>query len=484
MADQVTTIAALPPGYGTLAGVIYAVTATSAKIWTNIAWFKMSRLPSHSNSRLFSENNYFAQATEGECVLEETGEALSRSITKRTRRFGPYRTNDFLERDVAVLHILSSYLQSRKQAETRIGDEEIAHEHFDIRHSAHSAKDIATQSEIICQVDDRILSSENSDELLVFDILLQIVEFTGIRTEVKLLKISRRDFEESVTSFKPNTEDISRIPVELIFNPNRRNITAVVLVQAAAPFDAMVIEIGYKAIEILFACAIILGSTGGAWLGLTLSSLFPQRTAAGLYMSSYGQVLPDGVVHHETSSHKPPCSWTPVGTVWTEGPEGYCILPKGAFSDEWRNIIGYWSQYTVLVLYQWFKLRLRDALEFPPYNKTRDTIRYIILVIVPFVQIMVWIVLRRQGPISVSSRRNIFAITLYLITLLATLACLILAQKTFVDTAHFYLLGKITNLTACVCCVSIMNINLGHGENLVGQQWLLIWAVGACTVVW
>jgi hypothetical protein len=44
MADQTTTIAALPAGYATLAGVIYAVTATSPRVWSHTAWVKMSRI--------------------------------------------------------------------------------------------------------------------------------------------------------------------------------------------------------------------------------------------------------------------------------------------------------------------------------------------------------------------------------------------------------------------------------------------------------
>ncbi len=107
-------------------------------------------------------------------------------------------------------------------------------------------------------------------------------------------------------------------------------------VQAAAPYEAVVVEIVYKAIKLMLACAIILGSSGGAWLGLTLGSMFPQRVAAGLFVSSYGQKLS----RTQITAQERPHAWRPAGTVWTEGPEPY-LVPARGLSDAWRNAIGY-----------------------------------------------------------------------------------------------------------------------------------------------
>jgi pimeloyl-ACP methyl ester carboxylesterase len=107
-------------------------------------------------------------------------------------------------------------------------------------------------------------------------------------------------------------------------------------VQAAAPYEAVVVEIVYKAIKLMLACAIILGSSGGAWLGLTLGSMFPQRVAAGLFVSSYGQKLS----RTQITAQERPHAWCPAGTVWTEGPEPY-LVPARGLSDAWRNAIGY-----------------------------------------------------------------------------------------------------------------------------------------------
>lgn len=122
------------------------------------------------------------------------------------------------------------------------------------------------------------------------------------------------------------------------------------------------VEVVYPAIELMLACAIILGSSGGAWLGLTLGSMFPQRVAAGLFVSSYGQKLSRTQIIIQEKPH----AWRPAGTVWTEGPEPY-LVPATGLSDTWKNAIGYVLQYAMLAIGQSFKLPIRDALEFVLY---------------------------------------------------------------------------------------------------------------------
>lgn len=70
-----------------------------------------------------------------------------------------------------------------------------------------------------------------------------------------------------------------------LFMPKTQRLT----IQIAADVEILLVELGYKFIEVLFSGAIVLGSTGGAWLGLTLSSLFPTRRSAGVFASAYGQ---------------------------------------------------------------------------------------------------------------------------------------------------------------------------------------------------
>ncbi len=135
-----------------------------------------------------------------------------------------------------------------------------------------------------------------------------------------------------------------------------------VFIQAVAPYEAVVVEVVYPAIELMLACAIILGSSGGAWLGLTLGSMFPQRVAAGLFVSSYGQKLSRTQIIIQEKPH----AWRPAGTVWTEGPEPY-LVPATGLSDTWKNAIGYVLQYAMLAIGQSFRLPIRDALEFVLY---------------------------------------------------------------------------------------------------------------------
>lgn len=41
MADQITIVASLPPGYGTLAGTVYELSASASADLNHIAWANM-----------------------------------------------------------------------------------------------------------------------------------------------------------------------------------------------------------------------------------------------------------------------------------------------------------------------------------------------------------------------------------------------------------------------------------------------------------
>lgn len=131
------------------------------------------------------------------------------------------------------------------------------------------------------------------------DAQLQIVQHTGERAAPITYTSSIQDFESGIVcglSANRLDKSLSDIPNSCTFNTIKdEDATRVVLVQAAAPFNILIVEIASKAVEVLLAGAVILGSTAGASLGFTLSSIFPRRFAAGLFVSSYGQTLNGGM---------------------------------------------------------------------------------------------------------------------------------------------------------------------------------------------
>jgi hypothetical protein len=207
--------------------------------------------------------------------------------------------------------------------------------------------------------------------------------------------------------------------------------------------------------------------------------MFPQRIAAGLFISSCGQVLS----RKKCSSLSKPHVWRPPGTVWTEtGAHPYAISATTSIPDHWRDAIGYWLQYLALVVVQRYKLQIRDALQFGPYRITRDAIRYILLVIELFILIICGIIVRENIK---RSRRNIIAGTVYLATLSMGLTCVILGQKSFLKPVwKFYLTSRIVDPIAAIGSVAAMNVDLQEGGSVPPEKWVLFWAMGACTVVW
>lgn len=474
MADQTTTIAALPAGYATLAGVIYAVAATSPGIWSHTAWVKMSRIFPQKKA----ERDPFLQSKERRSeTIDTTTQAsicrhLSQAITTGMRQVGTQKSeqnNEDLIQRVAVFHLIYSHLRQHGQDQQRTSDEE-------------SPETLATDT----QVPPSLQSTSFRSDLGFPSILVKVVDFSGREEEVsaKLTVSSLRDVVTVVVSSAPI---LTRSVMESIANhAHTRQFVTTVSIQAAAPFDLLIVELAYKAIEIAFGCGVILGSTGGAWLGLTLGSMFPQRIAAGIYASSYGQVLPrqDMLGQHLCKN-----IWRPAGTIWTvrtDGSTPYCIEPSAVFSDTWRTAVGYWMQYALLVVVQYFKLSLRRALEFGPYSITRDAIRYILLVIELFTIITCGLTLRKQ-PQKLGSRRwrSVIAGTVYLVMLSSALACVVLGQKSFMKPIRkFYLVSKIVDPIAAVGSVAVMNVDWQENESLLPETWALLWAMGACTVVW
>ena len=65
------------------------------------------------------------------------------------------------------------------------------------------------------------------------------------------------------------------------------------------------------------------------------------------------------------------------------------------------------------------------------------------------------------------------------------LACVVLGQKSFMKPIRkFYLVSKIVDPIAAVGSVAVMNVDWQENESLLPETWALLWAMGACTVVW
>lgn len=408
MADQITTVASLPPGYGTLAGTVYAISASAPADWNDIAWAKMGRVPRFSSlfPRLKKLPKSEIDTASGDIdIIFNLRTALSKSITKRMRPFGTFELEDILKRDIAILHVISLWSSTFESRQERLKGGDAVYQQvnsIDPESFLRSRTTVTSQiSNTTPPVDSCPLPSTGSEETQSLDVRLQVIQYTGHRTSAVIHTLGIQDFENAMVSTLPAGKFDSYLgntPISRIFNTIKSmNSTTIVLVQAAAPFNILVVEIAYKAVEVLLACAVILGSTAGAWLGLTLSSLFPRRTAAGLFVSSYGQTVRSEMGNFNSN---PPYPWPPAGTVWSES-EGnitYSVPPQVKLTDGWRNAIGYWIQFWLLMVYRRFKLQVRSALEFGPYVFTRDAVRYIVLALEPFIIVMSGIILHKKRP--------------------------------------------------------------------------------------
>jgi hypothetical protein len=168
----------------------------------------------------------------------------------------------------------------------------------------------------------------------VIDIIVNIVDHrkqpvttvTETNRVVHFARAMPRKLLDKVEISDPTKSDMD-VP-RYIDASTKRRLPKEVYAQAAAPWDVLITEVGSKGIEALFAAGVILGSSGGAWLGLTMASIFPQRVAAGLYASSFGQVAAPPKIKRPIDRYTEHV-FIAAGTLWVNENEedGYCIRP-------------------------------------------------------------------------------------------------------------------------------------------------------------
>ena len=231
MADQTTTIAALPAGYATLAGVIYAVAATSPRIWSHTAWVKMSRIFLQKKA----ERDPFLQSKERRSETNDTTTQasicrhLSKAITTRMRQIGTRNSEHRNEDLIAVFHLVYSHLRQHSQVQQRTSDEEFP-------------ETLATNT----QVPRSPQPTSSRSDLDFPDILVKVVDFRGHEKEVstKLTVSSLRDIVTAVVPKKPSAPTLTESVMESIMNHAQTGqFVTTVSIQAAAPFDLLVVEL-------------------------------------------------------------------------------------------------------------------------------------------------------------------------------------------------------------------------------------------------
>ena len=85
---------------------------------------------------------------------------------------------------------------------------------------------------------------------------MKVVDFSGREEEVSA-KLTVSSLRDVVTVVVPSAI-LTRSVIESIANhAHTRQFVTTVLIQAAAPFDLLVVELAYKAIEIAFGCGVI-----------------------------------------------------------------------------------------------------------------------------------------------------------------------------------------------------------------------------------
>ena len=110
MADQNTTVAQLPAGYATLAGVVYAVAATSPKVWSHIAWTRMGAIFMKRAQRVDTiKTRQPSNTSSNKRARLQLG--LSRAITQQLRR-PRLPDSSVVVNQIAVMHVICSNAQS------------------------------------------------------------------------------------------------------------------------------------------------------------------------------------------------------------------------------------------------------------------------------------------------------------------------------------------------------------------------------------
>lgn len=464
MADQTTTIASFPGGFATIAGVIYAIVATHPKIWSHTCWSRFrGRTPRslvHPDYRPDQVEEHFKLASaldfEGVC------HASAREVTRRLQRVprDPQQQDDGLAAQLAALHILVWARRCRSGRGRNIPTSLAP---------SGSAGTAQPGPEIELTVN-------------IIDYKSNGIPHSIKMTQGKLIGCLKEAFGRDTRRFDPTLSPT-------IDEAMKTNLPAnVYAAQAAGPWDVIMTEIGFKGIEVLFAAGIVLGSSGGAWLALTLASIFPQRVAAGLYASSFGQVLPTRELMATPTDKYEEHVFIAPGTLWVDpdSDEGYCVRPclrRRWFDDACRNTLGYTLQYGMLYALLWYKHVVRTTLFPDTYRQTVDTVRYVVLVIEPCVLIVSLgrLVFQRK------SRLLRVSLAIYLLMWSLGVVCMVFGQKQLDRVWHipFPYIARLVDPIAAVGAVAAVYIRAkDHERGVDTGQWGLVWAMGVCSAVW
>jgi len=139
----------------------------------------------------------------------------------------------------------------------------------------------------------------------------------------------------------------------------------------------------------------------------------------------------------------------------------------------------------LFAIVQYFKFSVRDALQFGPYILTHDVIRYILLVIQFLALVICGVNLRGKAKLAPLSPRIVIAGAVYSIMLSAALTCVMLGQKAILMPGwKFYLTSKVVDPIAAVGSIAVLSLDWEEDGRVFAEKWVLLWVVGACTVVW
>lgn len=584
MSDQITTIATLPAGYPTLAGVVYAIATTSRNVWGNIAWARMAEASVCLRSSLSERKNTASDDGDSDATVKpvcskllKLERVLTGKVTRSARNDAFDKNTDLAEREAAILHLIHTYrlamlvtsscedsihfrtlLAQAMAAEPGLFEIDATKRNLPLPGTdatttgsglletgaskpalpltgadavTTGSRRLETDTDVVTtgsgllepgaskqalplpsidavakgfsllQTDasKQALPSPNTDNNATNPISVAIdvrCLNSGFEARVKVVEVGLKELGQVTDDCRP--PGVNR-PANLVLDQvlqyaRRPAFSRTVNVQLSASPDALFIDVIFKIIEILFACGIIVGSTGGAWLGLSLCSMFPVRISAGIFSSSFGQVLPDAPIYLPQRDTLPRqidtarYRFRAAGTVWgrTDSQEEYSIKPTG-LSDALRVAAGYTLQLALLFVFQQFKLSIRQALQFGPYQYTRDAVRYIVLVIVPTVLIIDGRrLLKRAASKGLENRRsNIICALIYTGMLCASWTCVLLGQKSFLKPLwKFYLVSKIIQPLAAIGSLALITFDDDKEVKVSREKWFLLWAIGACTIVW
>jgi pimeloyl-ACP methyl ester carboxylesterase len=493
MADQVTTIASFPAGFATLAGLVYAVVATPQQVWSQTCWSKirLSKSPNRVHPT-YGRNSILDDVGPSQTAgLERLCYKFARGVTTSLQGF--YRIRRGEEQDkklriqIAVLHLLMWHRRIAAQTTSSSAMPGGAN-------LSSTAPGITGTGTIGDALELHAMPPTGTPPGLEVTVTVNIVDHRGKAVtegdcEVSLTQEKLRNLVAQADFNGPINSNIKCLVIDADVE---ERLPKVVYAQAAAPWDVLITEIGFKGIEALFAAGIILGSSGGAWLGLTLASIFPQRVAAGLYTSSFGQVAVPKKSDESVDLHMEHVFITP-GTLWVDGDTGYCMRPCLGwrwFDDTVRNTLGYVMQYILMYLLTWYKMRLRTFFFPEGYRKTVDNVRYVVLVIEPVV-LLVWfwrLITQRQ-----IDRLRLGLLGVYIVILATAIVCMIFGQRNFLRTYWHMEFEQVPRLLDPIASAGAVAAMHARGDSdarevdardVTHGQWGLIWAIGVCTAVW